>query len=120
MMSYLDLLIIIEHNQTINICGGMSIFRKDSILRIGGWCEEFSGWGGEDDYLTILVKKLLKYKEMPYRCYHLYHSRDKMDMQQYQKSLNLLNKLGSTPDDELFRFANNNRAKNSFINKYDK
>ena len=107
-------------NQTINICGGMSIFRKDSIMRIGGWCEEFCSWGGEDDYLTILVKKLLKYKEMPYRCYHLYHSRDKMDMQQYQKNLNLLNKLGSISDDELFRFANNNRAKNSFINKYDK
>lgn len=107
-------------NQTINICGGMSIFRKDSIMRIGGWCEEFCSWGGEDDYLTILVKKLLKYKEMSYRCYHLYHSRDKMDMQQYQKNLNLLNKLGSISDDELFRFANNNRAKNSFINKYDK
>lgn len=107
-------------NQTINICGGMSIFRKDSIMRIGGWCEDFWSWGGEDDYLTILVKKFLKYKEMSYRCYHLYHSRDKMDMQQYQKNLNLFNRLNKMSDDELLRFINNNRTKNSFINKYDK
>lgn len=107
-------------NQAINICGGISIFRKDSIQRIGGWCEDFAGWGGEDDYLTILVKKALKYKEMGYRCYHLYHGRDVMDMQQYQKSLNLLNKLNSISDDELFRYINSNRPKNALLNKYDK
>ena len=104
-------------NQQINICGGMSIFRKDAIQRIGGWCEDFWSWGGEDDYLAMVVKKYLTYKEMDFRCYHLYHNRDAPDNTQYQKTLSLLNRLVQLSEQELNRYINSNRPKNSMLNK---
>lgn len=106
-------------NQAINICGGMSIFRKDAIQRIGGWCEDFWSWGGEDDYLAMVVKKYLTYKEMDFRCYHLYHNRDAPDNTQYQKTLSLLNRLVQLSEQELNRYINSNRPKNSMLNKCD-
>ena len=106
-------------NQQINICGGMSIFRKDAIQRIGGWCEDFWSWGGEDDYLAMVVKKYLTYKEMDFRCYHLYHNRDAPDNTQYQKTLSLLNRLVQLSEQELNRYINSNRPKNSMLNKCD-
>ena len=32
-----------EDHQKINICGGISMFRKQAIQKIGGWSEEFIG-----------------------------------------------------------------------------
>ena len=106
-------------NQQINICGGMSIFRKDSIMRIGGWCEDFWSWGGEDDYLAMVVKKYLTYREMDFRCYHLYHNRDAPNPEQYKKTLALLNRLVKLNETELNRFISVNRTKNSMLNKCD-
>ena len=45
-------------NQKINISGGVAMFKKESIIKIGGWNEDFIGWGAEDDEITIRVKKL--------------------------------------------------------------
>ena len=32
--------------QKVPLCGGICIFRKDAIHKIGGWHEDFIGWGG--------------------------------------------------------------------------
>lgn len=93
-----------EDNQKINICGGISIFRKESILNIGGWDQSFIGWGGEDDALAIKVKNFLNWYEKQGRCYHLYHSRVVPDMKYYQKNLQLLNKIAEMSKDELKRY----------------
>ena len=106
-------------NQKINICGGLSIFKKEAIDKIGGWNEEFWSWGGEDDYLTMVVKKYLTYKEMDHRCYHLYHEREAPDNTQYQKTLKLLNRLVKLSDQELNRYISSNKSKNSMLNKCD-
>ena len=47
-------------NQKINISGGISMFRKESISKIAGWNEDFIGWGGEDDYQTLKVHNFLQ------------------------------------------------------------
>ena len=78
-------------HQKINLCGGLVLFTKDSIMKVGGFCESFEGWGGEDDFQTLKVNILgLKTKEMPYRIYHLYHTRTIPDMNFYQRNLQLL------------------------------
>jgi hypothetical protein len=33
----------------IKPCGGIVMYRADAINKIGG-CEDFIGWGGEDDF----------------------------------------------------------------------
>lgn len=74
-------------HQKMPLCGGMTIFKRDSLERIGGWPEEFFGWGAEDDAMSIKVKHFLRWKEMDLSCYHLYHTRVVPDIQYYQRNL---------------------------------
>jgi len=106
-------------NQKINICGGMVIFRKDAFLRIGGFSEDFIGWGGEDDFQTIKVKNFLTWYEVPGRCFHLYHERLAPDQKWYQRNLQLLQKLSVMSKDDLTKVINNTSQKIGMKNKYD-
>lgn len=106
-------------NQKINLCGGIVIFKAESIVKIGGWNEDFIGWGGEDDFQTIKVKKLgLTYKEMPYRCYHFWHNRDEADMSNYQRTMNLLQQMSTLDASKLQMHVNATVGKIGTLNKY--
>ena len=108
-----------EDHQKINICGGISMFRKQAIQKIGGWSEEFIGWGGEDDFQTIKVQKFLTSIENKAKCYHLYHSRENPDNFLYQKTLHLLEKLKAMSNEEVIKFINSGNPKMGMLNKYD-
>jgi len=95
-------------NQKINLCGGIVLFRKDAITKIGGWNEDFIGWGGEDDFQTLKVNLFgLKSKEMPYKCYHLYHERPAPDMNLYRRNLDLLNRAFNVKIEDLRTYITN-------------
>lgn len=106
-------------NQKINLCGGMSIFRKSSIRKIGGWNESFIGWGGEDDYQAIKVTNFLTYKELGFRCYHLFHNRENPDMKDYHKNLQILNQASTMSKEDLIKTINASLPKIGMSNKYD-
>ena len=106
-------------HQKVPLCGGICMFRKDAISRIGGWNEDFIGWGAEDDFVSVKVKHFLTYVEMPYRCYHLFHNREAPDMNLYQRNLQLLQKLGSLSKEDLTKTINNSIQKIGMKNKYD-
>ena len=106
-------------NQKINICGGISIFRKDAIQRIAGWNEDFIGWGGEDDFQAIKVENFLSNTTLPYKCYHLYHNRETPNQIGYQRTLQLLQSLKSLSKDDLVRTINMSLPKIGMVNKYD-
>lgn len=106
-------------NQKINICGGMTVFRKDAYAKIGGYHEDFIGWGGEDDFQAIKVKNFLTWTEVPGRCFHLYHERVAPDMKWYQRNLQLLQKLSTMNKEELQKVINNVATKSGMKNKYD-
>lgn len=106
-------------NQKINISGGIAIFRKDAIMKIGGWSEEFVGWGGEDDFQTIKVHNFLTWTELKSKCYHLYHTRDTLDQKQYQKTLQILQKSTTLTKEELQRSISMSSQKMGMKNKYD-
>lgn len=106
-------------HQKINICGGMTIFRKDAYIKIGGYNEDFIGWGGEDDYQAIKVENFLKWKEMPARCYHLYHERQQPDMKWYQRNLQLLQKLKAFSKEDISKQITHSLSKIGSKNKYD-
>lgn len=105
--------------QKVPLCGGICIFRKDAIYKIGGWHEKFIGWGGEDDFQTIKVKNFLTWHENDAKCYHLYHSRPAPDMKWYQKNLHLLQTLSSMTKDELQKLINVEVPKSGLKYKYD-
>lgn len=104
-------------HQKVPLCGGICMFRKDSLQKIGGWNEDFVGWGAEDDFISVKVKHFLSWTELPYRCYHLYHQRPAPDMNLYQKNLQLLNKLAAMSKEDLMKVTNNQIQKIGMKNK---
>lgn len=107
-------------NQKINISGGIAMFRRDAISRIGGWNEDFIGWGGEDDFQTMKVKNFLSWTEIKYRCYHLYHAKEQPDMKWYQRNLQILNNTAKFTKEDMAKHINMTAPKIGMINKYDK
>ena len=106
-------------NQKINISGGIAIFRKDAIMKIGGWSEEFFSWGGEDDFQTIKVHNFLTWTELKSKCYHLYHHRESPDPNHYKRSLSILQKASTMSKEELQKSINMSLPKIGMKNKLD-
>ena len=105
--------------QKINICGGIAMFRKDAIYKIGGFCEDFIGWGGEDDLQTLKTKKFLSFTELKAKCYHLYHDRTQPDMKWYNRNLQLLQKFDKMSEQDLMKHINSTIPKIGMKNKYN-
>lgn len=104
-------------NQKINISGGISIFRLESILKIGGWDERFWSWGGEDDFQTIKVKNFLSWKELNSKCYHLYHKREEPDQKHYQTNVNLIRAISTMNREQIGTVIRNSSSKIGMLNK---
>lgn len=93
-------------NQKINLCGGVTFFNKNSIMKISGWCEDIFGWGCEDNICTIMVENFLTWTIMENtKCYHLYHSKANMDMKEYQKNLGILKEFSQMSKEQLQRYV---------------
>ena len=60
------------------------------------------------------------YEQMGTTCYHLWHERGAPDPVPYQRNLELLNKLVSLPQEELYKYNSNGLQKMGIKNKYDK
>lgn len=105
--------------QKVPLCGGICLFRKDAIMRIAGWNEDFIGWGGEDDFQSLKVKALLNYTELQAKCYHLYHERVQPDMKWYQRNLQILNKTANMDKSQLQKVILNQLPKIGMKNRYD-
>jgi len=88
-------------HQKLPMCGAMTIFTKEALERIGGWPEEFFGWGAEDDAMSIKVKHFLKWKENDNNCYHLYHNKVQPEQQWYYRNLQIYNNYVSITKDKL-------------------
>jgi glycosyltransferase involved in cell wall biosynthesis len=106
-------------NQKINLCGGIVIYKKESIYKIGGWSEDFIGWGGEDNFQEFKTKKLLTWYEDQYRCYHLFHERGAPDPTYYKRTMELLNKYMNLNDQDLQKQIQLASPKIGLINKYN-
>lgn len=104
-------------NQKINISSGISMYRRSAIEKIKGWDESFVGWGGEDNLQTYKVKRFLKYTEMEAPCYHLNHPIYAVDMEHYNRSLDVLNQVFSLSDEDLVKYVNSKKI--GKLNKYE-
>ena len=106
-------------NQKINISGGISMFRKDALQKIGGWNEDFWSWGAEDDAQTIKINNFLSWTELQAKCYHLYHVREIPDEKYYQRNLQILDKMSKMTKEDIARQINNSLVKIGMKNKCD-
>jgi predicted glycosyltransferase involved in capsule biosynthesis len=76
--------------QKLPLCGAVTMFKTAALERIGGWPEEFFGWGGEDDAMSDKVQKLLKWQERDFNCYHLPHPKELPNKEWYDRNLEIL------------------------------
>lgn len=104
-------------NQKINICGGIAIFRRESIQKIAGWNEDFWAWGGEDDFQTLKVTQFLSWTELKAKCFHLFHTRESLDQNQYQKTLQSLQQAKGLSKEQLQRLIFDQMPKIGLKNK---
>ena len=93
--------------QKICLAGGIIMYRKEAIYKIGGFDQGFIGWGGEDDFQSHKSKIFLTwYEQMGTTCYHLWHERGAPDPLPYQRNLELLNRLMSLSKEDLQKHIN--------------
>ena len=104
-------------HQKVPICGGITLFRKDAIIKLGGWSELFWGWGAEDDFQSLKVTNFLNWKQMSFKCYHLWHQRTAPDMNLYQRNLQILNKFNSISKEEFQKHIQSEAQKMGLMNK---
>ena len=64
------------HSKQGGACGFSSCFNRQFYLNsLGGYNENFTGWGGEDDDIAIRATQILgNFYTLPYIIYHLPHS----------------------------------------------
>lgn len=93
-------------HQKMPLCGGTTIFKKEALEIIGGWPEEFFGWGAEDDAMSIKVRHFLKWKEMDFACYHLFHQRVTPIKDYYYRNLQIYHNYSNAPKEKLEEYIN--------------
>jgi len=77
-------------HQKVPFCGGIIMFRKSTLEKIGGWNEDFWGWGCEDDAQSFKVFTLeTKHLQCENKCYHLYHNRPAPNQELYYRNFNI-------------------------------
>jgi predicted glycosyltransferase involved in capsule biosynthesis len=84
----------------VNFCGGMVIFKRELFEKMGGWDEDFRGWGGEDDAMAFKMRMFTKnIKTIKGVAYHLWHERGEGDNRKqahYNQNINKLHWYSKT------------------------
>jgi glycosyltransferase involved in cell wall biosynthesis len=88
------------------ITGGVFLIKRNAYLKIGGSCEDFFGWGGEDDQLEIKVLKMLTYINLEAKSYHFHHTKAQIDPELYKRNLSILNHYANLSKEHLQQHIN--------------
>ena len=100
--------------RSLEAYGGICVCKRESYLEIGGFNEQFLGWGGEDNefyYRASKLKRLFKPVgkwDTGLNLYHLYHSRTINDGNKnphYQKNRAILETIYGMSQEELVAYS---------------
>jgi glycosyltransferase involved in cell wall biosynthesis len=105
-------------HQKLPMCGAMTIFTRDALEKVCGFCQEYFGWGAEDDAMTIKVKHFLKWKEIDNNCYHLWHERVVPDMSWYQRNLQIYTQYKNATKEQLEQHIKNTLPNIGHLDRY--
>lgn len=91
--------------------GGACFFTREGYAKIGGYDEEFIGWGGEDNACSHKIEYLLTSYEIKGHCWHMSHSRVMSNEvhPDYNNNIIYLNKLISMNIGELIKECEHKR-----------
>jgi glycosyltransferase involved in cell wall biosynthesis len=101
----------------INMTDGISIFKRESIQRIGGWNEDILGMGFCNKFQDLKVKRMLNYKQMEYTGFHFNHSPIKSDFGLNQRNQQIFDYYNNDSSD-LNQHINTTVPKSGLMNKY--
>lgn len=85
------------------------VYRRDSILKIGGWCEDVFGTGSdaEEEFQLLRSKKLLNFHQSEGISFHLYHNPNEDNQFIGARNVDILMKYLSMNDSDLSKYSNN-------------
>lgn len=105
-------------HQKVPFCGGIIMFRKESLERMSGWNEDFWGWGCEDDAQSFKVFCLeMKNLQCENKCYHLFHSRPTPNQELYMRNFNIYRQFVQIDKPNMERYITSIKDKVGNINK---
>lgn len=95
----------------IDFCVAICLIKKSCLSYMNNWCEDFEGWGGEDNAMTHKVLTMLdKTKKFDFIVYHLFHTSEGHDKNTSQKNWDILNKIKSMDKEQLLNFCKNSNV----------
>lgn len=103
------------------LCGGGVLMTSAAFDRLGGWPEEFEGWGGEDDAQEAKASHLATVAHLSDSAYHLHHDRTKDDsssQSHYAQNVQHLSRLYSYLKEEMVAYVDRTRVGIGNPNKY--
>ncbi len=102
----------------INLSGGVIMINRTDFELICGWCEEFEGWGGEDDFMTWKIDAWLTSTSLPYNAFHLWHPATEPDEVAYETNLNILRKCEQLSTEKIVHWILDSKYKIGNPNKF--
>ncbi|QIL82161.1 hypothetical protein G7047_21175 [Diaphorobacter sp. HDW4A] len=107
--------------EQLPLCGGMFAIRVDAFFHIGAWDERFVGWGGEDDAMSMKLKRAkMQVGLQPGKALHLWHPRavEQLNPELYRNNARLLQSICNCSDAQLARMAEVQRQYTGYPEKY--
>jgi glycosyltransferase involved in cell wall biosynthesis len=101
----------------MSMTDGISLYKKECILKLGGWNEDFLGLGFSNKFQDLKIKRMVNYKQMDYIGYHMYHNSEKMDFSLFQRNQQIIDHY-SKPVSDLFGHVNVTIPKIGYKNKF--
>lgn len=101
-------------------CGGVFFITQEGFQRIGGWDEEFEGWGGEDEAIESRIYKFLRHQRFDDRAFHLFHQPAQVDPNLHRKNVEIMHRIFNLKGDELEKYCSQNLKNIGKTSKYEK
>jgi predicted glycosyltransferase involved in capsule biosynthesis len=103
----------------LNPFEGITIFKKESLQRIGGWNEDFFGHGGyESKFQDMKTSKLLSVGKSDFTGYHFSHQQIPFDFGLSQRNTQLLDSYLKVDTNQLQQHIQMVSQRIGLLNKY--
>jgi len=109
-------------SESLCLAGGLYVITREFFARIGGMDERFSGWGGEDDAMSIKLQRLSSKVAIAKKntlAWHLWHPRvGRYVHDGYQKNCKLLKLYQSMDEDKISKLCSQQRETFGSVKKW--
>lgn len=105
----------------VSFAGGICLINKSKFFDIGGWDEDFVGWGAEDDVMSYKIKKTLSnFVSLGLKIFHLYHENAffTKNINAYNNNVKILKKVRLMDKQQIIEYYRDREIGN--VNKYKK